>query len=182
METSKNHYAVQQAGLNDFNDLKSLLNKANQHSVASSGLRQWTVMDHVYSQLQRQIENGECYLHRNGQGETVAAVALNEDPGQWGARGDDRDAVYFYKLMKDPEKADKGEGAKLLGFVAQEALRRGKRFLRCDTVNDLTGLHAYYARFGFQEVGSFTYASSGRAGVLLEASARVVLDTVNNSN
>jgi len=54
-------------------------------------------------------------------------------------------------------------------------MRRNKPLLRCDVVAELPGLINYYLKLGFENKGDFTYESSGRPGVFLEAPPETVL-------
>jgi ribosomal protein S18 acetylase RimI-like enzyme len=170
---------IQPATLEDFDELKQLLNRANEFSIEQSGLRQWTAMEHVYAQLKAQIENGECYVLRNTNGEITSAIAISDHTTKWGPYSDDGHAIYTTKLMRDPYKSQPGEGRTMLAFAAQEAKRCGKTTLRCDTASNLVGLINYYLKFGFTDKGRFIYESTGREGILLEAKPDDVIMAIN---
>ncbi len=169
------HSAITQANSKDFSELKELLDRANQYSIKRAGVRLWTMMDYVYEQFRLQLERGECHVIRDESGHITSMIAFNEDVGQWGDDNNDGRALYFYKWMKDPAGAEPDEPLELLKFALQAAQKRHKTLIRCDTVSELTGLIEYYKKLGFKEVKSFVYASSGRPGVLLEATVESVL-------
>lgn len=171
----KHNFKIEQARPSDFDELKSLLDRANQYSIERSGLKLWTMMDYVYGQLQKQINDGECYVLRNRAGNITSCIVLTDDGSEWGEREHDSDALYFHKWMKDPGLADSSEPKKLLRFAAEEAIRQKKSYLRCDTVPSLIKLLKYYDRLGFKRIALFVYESSGRPGILLEVKPDLLL-------
>lgn len=173
--------AIEQARSEDFDELKKLLDAANDYSVRLGERHMWTAMDHAHNDLRAHLENGDCYVIRGPDGSITSAVGLNETSEDWGAREDGR-GLHIGKLMKDPAKARPDEGLRLIGFAAAEALRRHKTFLRCDAVAEFPGLLDYYKRLGFEEKGNFLYRSSGRQGIFLEASPEVVLARIQKQN
>lgn len=175
MEISAPKPEITPAAPADFEGMKRLLDKANEYAVKRSGYAGWTAMDHVHGQIRTQLGNGELFVLRNNEGAITASVALTDNPGEWGQTAKDDPALYFHKLLKDPDISSPGDGTRLVHFVATEAQRRNKSFVRCDTVSDLTGLIKYYERLGFVDRGRFAYASTGRAGILLEAPTEVLL-------
>jgi predicted N-acetyltransferase YhbS len=173
MDMSKN--IIELATVNDFDEVKALLNKANDYSKDRSGYRLWTVMDYVYGQLEEQLASKTIYVLRNQQTAIVATIGISEKTGHWEKFNDKKSALYLTKLMKDPEAAPNGIGCYLLNFAARKALIKNKPLLRCDTVSELDGLIKYYMSFGFKPMGNFTYKSSGRPGILLQADAASAL-------
>lgn len=179
METPINPDGLSRAVSEDYSDVVELLDIANQYAVQRSGVPGWTAMEHVYGKIKEQIEKGEIYVLRDSSGCIVASVAFNEDGEFWGDKANDGRALYFQKLLKNPDKTQPNIGQKLIRSVAQEAISRGKQYLRCDTVSELTGLLNYYERLGFVQKGEFEYESSGRSGVLLEAKVEELLSNVD---
>lgn len=176
METPVTPQEISKAQPDDYNDLVKLLDIANAYAVQRSGVPGWTAMEYVYGKIGEQIEKGEIFVLKNNQGAIVASVAFNEDGEFWGDKASDHKALYFQKLLKDPGKTQPNVGKQLIGYVAQEALARGKEYIRCDTVSELTGLIKYYENLGFRSMGNFIYDSSSRPGVLLQADAASVLE------
>jgi GNAT superfamily N-acetyltransferase len=176
MKTPVNPDMLSLATADDYPDVVELLDIANQYAVKRSGVPGWTAMEYVYGKIKEQIENGEIYVLRDTSGSIVASVAFNEDGEFWGDKANDGEALYFQKLLKNPDKTEANIGKLLLGFVAQAAQKRGKKYLRCDTVSELTGLLNYYERLGFVQKGEFMYDSSDRPGVLLEAEVKMLLN------
>jgi len=171
METPTDSPDISQATANDFDALKQLMQEANNYSKEVSGLPLWTDWYRVDNQLKSQLENGELYTIKDESGSITSAIAFNDRGDSWGKRGADGQALYFYKFMKDPVKARPGEAAELMNFVANQAIKQQKPYLRCDTTPELEGLIKYYERLGFEKSGEFIYPTTGRPGVLLEASA-----------
>lgn len=181
MKAPGNPSEITPASSKDFDELWGLLNRANQHSISRSGLRLWTMMDHVRGQFRRQVDNGECFVLRDAEDSITSCISLTEEGPEWGEVGNNGKALYFHKWMKDPEKAGQEEPLRLLRFAAEEAIRRGKPFLRCDTVPSLVSLIKYYDKLGFRRVGMFVYESSGRPGILLEIEAKKLVSSTGQS-
>lgn len=166
---------VQLALTNDFPEICSLLDRANDYSRDISGLPGWHAMDHVYEGIRSNIEEGRCYIIRNQDGLITSSIGLSESSDIWHEAGIDGRALYFTKLIKDPALAQPGEGRQLLAFAAEQALARSLLMLRCDTVTELEGLIEYYEKLGFENKGAFVYETTGRPGVLLEVAADKLL-------
>lgn len=160
---------IEQASIDDFDEIKALIEKANDYALAKSGYRLWTVMERVYDDTHSQLEKGDFYIIRNGAGEITSTIAFDHESEFWGSRAHDRAAIYFHKFMKDPVKAPPHEAQQLLDFVFQEAKRLGKQYVRCDTLAELAGLIKYYESLGFTSQGTFMYGFSNRGGILLQA-------------
>lgn len=156
----------------DYAELRELIDLANKNALDKSGAPLWTMMDVVGQALKTNLERGECYIIRNN-GRITSCICLQTKDRLW---PDDDQALYFHKWMKHPSLATDGEAIKLLKFAATETGRRGKKYLRCDTVSDLEGLLTYYKRLGFHQVKHFIYDFSDRSGVLLEANAQEIND------
>ncbi|MGZ6005291.1 MAG: GNAT family N-acetyltransferase [Candidatus Saccharimonadales bacterium] len=168
---------IEPAKPEDFEVLKAMLDSANAYGAQQThGVRLWTVMDYVYAQLRKTVENGEMYVIRNDEGKIAASIAFNLKRGRWKDIGaQNGEALYFHKWMKNPDLAQPGDAKALLKFVAQEAKRLDRKYLRCDTVPELTELIEYYKRLGFSDMGHFVYESSGRPGILLQADTDTIL-------
>jgi len=169
---------ISAATLSDLDVLKELLQTANKYSIEISGIPQWTKWDVVYGQLEEYIVTGSMYVERDNNNAIISAVAIDESDEVWGDASDDNLALYLHQLAKDPVKAPPGAGLRLISFAVEEAAQRQKQYLRCDTSPELIELVEYYGRLGFEEAGTFIYESSGRPGVLLEASVTTVLDRI----
>ena len=163
-----NQPGVQAAEAKDFDELWELLNLANDYSEAKSGDRMWHDMDKARADLKSQLETGNYYVLRGPTGLITASVGLSEQDSVWGAAGQDGQALYFFKLIKNPTTAEPNAAVTLLQFVAAEAQRRHKSVVRCDTVAEPEGIVNYYQRLEFVRAGTFSY-DTGRPGVLLEA-------------
>lgn len=180
-ETHSDQPAIQKAGLEDFPELQRLLDAANEYSANRSGLRQWTLVDKAYADLHYLVGKGLCYAIRNSGGEITSSISLSEDAEDnkdWGETAQDNLALYFRKLMRNPATAEAGEGLRLIQFAANEAQRRHKLLLRCDTGSYMPGLVNYYLSLGFEPKGTFTYMPANNGGVLLESPAETILERI----
>ncbi len=142
---------IQLAKLSDLESILAIMDKANQYSLDKSGEPQWTAMNHARGELRTHLEQENCYVIKDKRGAINAIMTLTEeDTYAWGEEGLDQTALYFHKLMKDPESSLANPGLTLLSFAAREALRRGKSHLRCDTVSSMKRLISYYESLGFR--------------------------------
>ena len=172
-KTQKNPEIVQ-AGLEDFEELKVLMRTANDYSLKLTGVPQWTAWDRAFGQLEGLLASGQVFIIRDNEGAIASSISYNFDSEYWGDITQDNNAIYFYKLMKDPQRSSADDAKQLLMFVAYEAIKSGKQYLRCDTLQELPKLIRYYEKIGFVQKGDFSIQSVGRRGVILEASAETV--------
>jgi ribosomal protein S18 acetylase RimI-like enzyme len=152
--------------------LKHLLDRANEYALELADIPGWRNAPRAYADIESHLQAGEVFVVRGGpNGAVSSTITLLEKPGsEWTDAGlGDGSALYFAKFMKDPDTAADEEAHDLLRFAVDEAVRRGKTAIRCDTVTDTPHLVDYYKKLGFEERGRFIYDSSDREGVLLEA-------------
>jgi hypothetical protein len=139
------------AGVGEIGALLEVMARANRYASLKSGKPMWTTL-HAEDGLRSQLEAGGCFVMHNPDQTIAAAISIDEEDTElWGTEGNDGKALYFHKLMKNPEHAQANSGITLMHFTAQEALRRGKQFIRCDTILEMPGLIAYYKKFGFSK-------------------------------
>ena len=153
----------------DFNDLKQLLDTANEYALSVSGIPTWTSMEYAYAQLLEKIVQSDCLIIRNQEGSLIASISISDsDAYMWGEeKGADATALYLHKLIKDPRIAGKGIGRALLNVAVTRAKELGKKSLRCD-IKSGTKLLDYYTSLGFAYAGTTQYASTGLEATLLE--------------
>jgi len=176
MNDSAANHRIELAQMSDFEAAKQLLDRANDYALAQSGSHSWTAMDHVHANLLKTIKEDRFYIIKNDEGEIVASISFDNKRRQWKKAGFEKvEALYFYKWMKNPAVVVADEPKRLLRFVAEQAKLQDKKYLRCDTIAELSELVNYYKRLGFREMGSFMYDSSKRPGVLLQADVDEVL-------
>jgi hypothetical protein len=174
-------FKIEKATLDDESEMLALMDKANAYALQQSGAPLWTT-NYATKDLHKHLEKGNLYVIKNTEGAITSSIALSEETYEfWEEAASDSQALYFSKLMKDPEKSLHGEAKALLAFAATECLNRNKQKLRCDTVAELTGLTNYYLKIGFKAKGYFTYYSSNRQGILLESNAASVLTHLRQS-
>jgi protein-tyrosine phosphatase len=83
-------------------------------------------------------------------GKSAATFALlDSDPILWPAAGDD--ALYLHRFAVRRSAA--GIGRRAIEWMAGEARRRGRTYLRLDCRANNPGIRAYYERCGFTYVG-----------------------------
>ena len=159
---------ILKASTQELQMLLNLLNQANTYSVTLSGKPAWIDIPKAYKSIKEQLNFGNIFIIRDNNGNISSAITICNSSDEWSEIGKDGKALYFTKLMKDPQKAQTNEAVKLLNFAAKQAKRENKEFLRCDALNDPLGIVAYYKKLGFRERGFFIYESIRREGVLLE--------------
>jgi hypothetical protein len=158
----------------DFEELTIIMDKANEYALDKSGEPIWGLREYALRELTAHLKAGECFVMRDDQ-KIAATMTITDEDRLWGEYGADDDALYFHKLMKDPQYPIRDVGLIFISFVANEASKRNKKFLRCDTISTQKRLINYYFKLGFVEKGSFTYRPSGRPGVFLEALTKEVI-------
>lgn len=167
---------VQPAKQADLAKLEAILDRANRYAFEKTGKYQWQFPENARSELRQDLQQGNCFVIKDKAGDITAVIALcEEDTTFWGEEGADGQALYFHKLMKDPTKAEPNAGRVLLSFAAAEALRRGKKVLRCDAKVSMEKVLTYYKSLSFQTKHHIHYAISGNKAVLLEADPHEVL-------
>ena len=169
------------AKVSDFEELTRVMDRANEYALTKSGDPMWTAMDFVRGQLRSHLEAGDCFVLRDAQ-KIVATITITEEDALWGDDGQDNNALYIHKLMKNPESHIRDIGLTFLSFAAHEAIRQNKKFLRCDTKTSQERLINYYYGLGFVKKRSFHYSVTGSEGVLLEADAQEVIARINKQD
>jgi GNAT superfamily N-acetyltransferase len=99
------------------------------------------------------LDRGDLYVAVDPDGRSLATVTLQwEDTPFWGNRPPD--AGYIHRLAVRREFAGHGVGYAILGWAEGEVRRRGRAWLRLDTLTARARLHRYYQEFGFRSVGT----------------------------
>jgi len=179
-KTSSSQRIIELVSIEDYDQVEQLMDRANEYARQRSGDYLWHYLDFVRSLMRHNILNGQLYAIRNDEREITSTIAIiEEDKRIWGEIGVDGQALYLEKLMKNPQKAEPDEAKQLMVFAAKEAIRRGRPYLRCDTVSSQEGLVRYYQRLGFRDRGHFTYTPSNKPGILLEITARELIKNLN---
>ncbi len=159
---------VRKASPDDIDELKQLLLQANAYSLQLSDVPTWRNVPISLKAVEQQVNLGNTYIIRDTAGIITSTISLSETNEPWDDTKGDKNALYFTKFMKHPEKARTEEPGKLLLFAENEAKKRGKKYLRCDIVREQKGLLSYYEQIGFYQCGDFFYKSNQRPGILLE--------------
>ena len=130
------------------------------------GTHQWTPGEVTIEQVTAQITAGEWHVVRSGAAVLAALRVLEADPEVWG-RPDDA-ALYVHGLVIDRAVGGQGVGARLLQWVEQRAQGSARQWVRLDCVASNEQLRDYYARHGFEVVGSRSFTNGWSAVTLLE--------------
>src|SRR5919201_102139 len=98
--------------------------------------------------LRPALEAGDLYLILVN-GETAGTLSLlREDRSFW--PGAPADALYLHGFAVRGSHTGKGIGSAAIAWAAEEARRRGRRFLRLDCLAENPGIRTYYERAGFE--------------------------------
>lgn len=97
------------------------------------------------------------------QGQPVATMILQEEDALFWPELTGRDTLFVHKVAVDRAFAGRGFAVALLNAARDEALARGKAFLRLDTAAARPKLRALYEGYGFQfvderDMGKYTVA------------------------
>jgi GNAT superfamily N-acetyltransferase len=128
--------------------------------VRTKGRDQWPV-PYPQRKLRAAVADGTLYVVEVDGEPAATFTLLLDDPKFWGKRPPD--AVYLHKLAVRRAFAGHGLGARIVEWIADEAARRGRTFIRLDCQRDLPGIRRYYERLGFElrgelERGAFSWA------------------------
>lgn len=111
------------------------------------GIRQWEPGRFPRAALDEWIARGEAYLTRVD-GEPAGMIVLQEaDEFMW--PGAPPDALYVHGVRVLRAFAGQEVGRAMLRWAEQEALARGKMYLRLDVMANNRRIRAYYESAGF---------------------------------
>jgi GNAT superfamily N-acetyltransferase len=150
---------VRAATLADVPVVAEMLDEATAF-VRTKGRDQWPV-PYPQEKLRASVSDGTLYVVEVD-GEPVGTFTLLLDDQKFWAE-QSPDAVYLHKLAVRRAFAGRGLGARIVGWIGDEAARRGRAFIRLDCQRDLPGIRRYYERLGFElraelERGEFAWA------------------------
>lgn len=84
-------------------------------------------------------------------------TVYDSDPDVWGE--DATSALYVHRLAVSQAHRGAQLGERLLGWVGEKAVRRGRVAVRLDCATDNPGLRRFYEQRGFQHVRDLTVAA-----------------------
>lgn len=173
--------AIEVATPHDLDALKQLLLKANAYSLRIAGTPTWKNVPLCLEQLEKQVVLGNTHVIRDTNNNITSSISLSDTNESWNDTRGNQNALYFTKLMKDPDIAGQKEAKLLLQFAGNSAINQEKSLLRCDTKRDQDRLIAYYEKLGFEKKGYILYKSNQLPGVLLEIPVTKILDKITRS-
>ena len=131
-----------------------LLREASEWEIARGLPHPWPI-PFPLNRIRPALDQGAVYLVEDDAGAAAATVTLLwEDPAFWGERPPD--AGYVHRLAARRANAGRGIGRAVLAWAEGETRRRGRGFLRLDTLTESEGLLRYYRSSGFVPVGEVT--------------------------
>lgn len=136
--------------------------------VRAKGSDQWPV-PFPQDELRGRIERDELYVVEEDGEPAATFTLLLDDPWFWGERPPD--AVYLHKLAVRRAFAGRKLGERIVSWIADAAVARGRVFIRLDCQRDLPGIREYYERLGFELSGEKTNGLD-RAWALYERRAK----------
>jgi len=115
------------------------------------GLTGWRPGSFQTDKIREQISRREVFLVRIG-GQVVGTVTLQwSDPPFWGDRPPD--AGYLHKLAVKRDFSGQRIGISIIRWAENQAITKGKEFLRLNCFADNTRLRRYYEVLGFELKG-----------------------------
>jgi aminoglycoside phosphotransferase (APT) family kinase protein/GNAT superfamily N-acetyltransferase len=102
----------------------------------------------------RTVERGETYLAFVGDRGVGSIAVSDDDPNVWGPQPPD--ALYVHRLVVARAATGRAIGARLLDWATEQAVERGRAWLRLDCGAENGRLRGYYERLGFRHVGDTT--------------------------
>lgn len=161
--------------------LYGLLIKANTVTLDKSGIRTWPNIEASSQDIEQHVQAKDVFVMHDSNGNIAGTITLCETNTEWLEAANDSHALYFTKYMRDPNITSPGDGKPLLIFAVEEAERRGKPFLRCDTLTQEEGMIAHYLALGFEKRGRTIYELHGKEGILLETTTADLKSRLFNS-
>lgn len=136
----------------DIPAITGVLTDAIQYKVAQ-GDTSWGDEGWFHHEIQERIDDGSTfYLVKQGD-EVIGTVSLSwQDERNWGDR--DGEAGYIHQLAVKHGHHGKDIGGKIMDWLATEAEKAGKQFLRLDCDVNNERLCKYYEKHGFVQVGT----------------------------
>lgn len=121
----------------------------------------------------RALEKGTLYVMEDDGGAIVAAAKIDDEQvpayadcrWQYDVPGDR--VLVLHTLVVEPARGGEGFGAAFVRWYEQEALRRGRPYLRMDTNARNVPARRLYARLGYTEPGVVDCEFNGIPGVKL---------------
>jgi GNAT superfamily N-acetyltransferase len=147
---------VRRAGPDDLGAAIDILEEASSW-VASLGMDGWvpgsfrSPKGRGYRIVRENLAAGELYLaHRDG-GPVATVTLQSTDPLYWPDAP--QDALYVHRLAVRRDAAGSGVGRALLRWSEEQAIARGRVFLRLDCPSGNPDIRAFYRSAGFEHRG-----------------------------
>ena len=153
---------VQQAQLNDLEEMLGLFDSVQIWLLARGLKEQWGSAPFSASEVQRQrfaawLSAGHLFVVR-GKGQIIGTLVFSPEPPDY-ARNACAGRIpggYLEAFAVHRDYAGQGVGCALLAWAEQEAVTRGLDVLRLDCWAENDALRAYYRRAGFSETALLT--------------------------
>ncbi|MFC8974753.1 GNAT family N-acetyltransferase [[Kitasatospora] papulosa] len=99
------------------------------------------------------IDEGRAWVVVTDDGNVLATASRGPvDRDFWTDEDRPESALYLYKLIVARQAAGRQLGARLVDWASNLAALEGRDWVRIDTWRTNSGLHAYYARLGFEHL------------------------------
>ena len=168
---------IRQAEADDLHTVLCILHAAAD-ALHERGIDQWPDGSPTLGpgKIGIQISRGEFWIASDGAGPVaVIAISRDGDPDFWTPAELAEPAMYLSKAAVLPSQAGRGIGALLFRWATDRAAWDGADRVRLDAWRTNAGLHAYYARRGWQWVRAMTVPGR-KSGVMFERQARPDLE------
>ncbi len=130
------------------------LREASEWEVARGLPHPWPV-PFPLSRIRPALDHQDLYVVEDSRAQPAGTVTLVwADPAFWGERP--ADAGYIHRLAVRRAHAGRGIGRAILAWAEDVTRRKGRDFLRLDTLTASDGLHRFYRSAGFEAMGEVT--------------------------
>ena len=119
--------------------------------LLATGRPLWRLEDLTEDNILAGITKNDVYVGWVGDEPAAAMILQWGDPLFWPHARDD--SAFIHKLSVRRRFAGTGAAGRLVEWAKEEAMRRGRRYLRLDCAGDRPRLCSFYERMGFQQTG-----------------------------
>jgi ribosomal protein S18 acetylase RimI-like enzyme len=136
----------------DIPAITGVLTDATQYKL-EQGDTSWGDEGWFHHEIQERMDDGSTfYLVKQGD-EMIGTVSLSwQDERNWGDRPND--AGYMHQLAVKDGHHGNDLGGRIMDWLAKEAKKENRQFLRLDCDANNEGLCSYYEEHGFVRVGT----------------------------
>lgn len=146
-------YIFQKAIKTDIDEILMLIEKRIEW-MNENNIDQWNKTNYLEcypkEYFEEMVSEGQLYVIKDGKfGSIIGSVTLLEQDKRW---NDSSQSYYIHNLVSDTEVSD--IGVTIINFCEQIAIKNDKNKIRLDCQASNYKLNEYYAKLGFEYIGS----------------------------